>query len=460
LRGTELADRLRGSDRDDYFIGLGGNDTIDGGAGTDLVRYDNTDGGEGVFVDLAQGIARVRWDGRSYLNSLTSIEDVRGSRGDDTIRGDLSANLLLGGSGGSDILYGDGVVAAYMPTAAAQVFRIYQATLGRAPDDVGFANWTARLYEGERSLASVVEGFVGSPEFQARYGDLDDRAFVELLYQNVLDRGADAQGLARWTGDLAAGARRSDVVMGFSESPEFVAGTAAAAGRFTTDASQQSWGDDVFRLYQATLDRPPDVQGFEAWTGRLAGDATLLGVVGGFVGSPEFQARYGDLDDGAFVDLLYRNVLERAADAQGAARWTGELAEGATRAEVVLGFVASPEFVRATADDLIDWMRALDHDGFPYHDYLIAWSGSDVMAGGLYADAFVFDTEDRGQVRILDLEPWDALSFRGFSQFATPSDVLARLEQRGSDTVFEADGLRIVLQDIDRADITAEMILV
>ena len=50
------------------------------------------------------------------------------------------------------------------------------------------------------------------------------------------------------------------------------------------------------------------------------------------------------------MDLLYRNALGRAADADGLAYWTAALDTGAiSRAEAVLGFSKSAELVAATA---------------------------------------------------------------------------------------------------------------
>ena len=46
---------------------------------------------------------------------------------------------------------------------------------------------------------------------------------MNLLYQNVLGRAADAAGLATWTGVLAQGGSRAGVVLDFSESPELKA---------------------------------------------------------------------------------------------------------------------------------------------------------------------------------------------------------------------------------------------
>jgi serralysin len=71
------------------------------------------------------------------------------------------------------------------------------------------------------NIAQVAANFIASPEFTATYGALDNTAFVNQLYQNVLHRGADAGGLAFHTSNLATGANtRANVLVGFSESPE------------------------------------------------------------------------------------------------------------------------------------------------------------------------------------------------------------------------------------------------
>jgi hypothetical protein len=51
-------------------------------------------------------------------------------------------------------------------------------------------------------------------------GSLDDTAFVQQLYRNVLDREGEASGVEAWKGALQGGMSRADVVLGFSESPE------------------------------------------------------------------------------------------------------------------------------------------------------------------------------------------------------------------------------------------------
>ncbi|MBK5223651.1 MAG: DUF4214 domain-containing protein [Acidimicrobiia bacterium] len=102
------------------------------------------------------------------------------------------------------------------------------------------------------------------------------------------------------------------------------------------------------RLYQAYFLRAPDAGGLQYWVGKLQGDMSLVAVSGQFAASPEFRARYGRLDDGAFVDLVYRNVLGRAPDAEGRAYWTDQMRQGRTRGWVMVGFSESAEFVRKT----------------------------------------------------------------------------------------------------------------
>ena len=101
--------------------------------------------------------------------------------------------------------------------SAAQVARLYHATLDRLPDADGLVKWTTALHSGE-SLLEIANGFTSSAEFQERYGTPDNSGFTTLLYNNVLGRQPDSGGLATWTEEMDSGKSRADVVLGFSES--------------------------------------------------------------------------------------------------------------------------------------------------------------------------------------------------------------------------------------------------
>ena len=153
----------------------------------------------------------------------------------------------------------------------ASVALLYEAALGREPDTAGLENWVniynnlpasvqvggvyqslAETSGGFNGSMSIADGFVNSAEFQAKYGTLTNAQYVTQLYANVLHRTPDAGGMDTWmaaltptgqtytdpnTGETFAGQgqSRAYVLVGFAESNENIADTAAAAA--TTSAS-------------------------------------------------------------------------------------------------------------------------------------------------------------------------------------------------------------------------------
>ena len=99
----------------------------------------------------------------------------------------------------------------------------------------------------------------------------------------------------------------------------------------------------AFRLYQAAFNRAPDVPGLGFQMKALDDGLPLWFVAANFLRSPEFTSTYGSLDDVEFVTQLYANVLHRGPDAGGLAYHLDHLANGFTRADVVVGFSESPE---------------------------------------------------------------------------------------------------------------------
>ncbi|SDF11790.1 DUF4214 domain-containing protein [Limimaricola pyoseonensis] len=368
------------------------------------------------------------------LTGGADVSAVFGRAGDDILIGNDGADRLFGEEG-DDLLIG-GSVRDVSTQDDARIYRLYEATLGRAPDTAGFENWTDRLASGEMQLSEIVSGFVRSREFQNTYGSLDDQGFVSLLYNNVLDRAPDQTGLNNWTARLEDGMSRERVVLGFSESAEFKIQTNAGAFAYSDSGVAAPHADDVYRLYRATLGREPDFAGLENWAGRLGAGTDFLAVTGGFVNSREFQNTYGDLGNAEFVSLLYNNVLGRSADAAGLENWTTRLDDGMTREAVVRGFSQSREFVIGTEDEFRSYMAAVEGDTFR------GGAGDDLIYGGLGADTFIFGAADAGRDRVLQLDAWDTLSFTGFG-YSDASEAVANMQSTGQDTVFSHDDVSI-----------------
>ncbi len=103
---------------------------------------------------------------------------------------------------------------------------------------------------------------------------------------------------------------------------------------------------DLFRLYWAFFDRLPDAEGALYWIEQHEQCANMTIIVDSFAAGSEFATTYGTVDDGQFLDLIYRNVLDRTPDDTGRSYWTGILANGqTTRAETMLYFASSAEFI-------------------------------------------------------------------------------------------------------------------
>ncbi|NLD75713.1 MAG: DUF4214 domain-containing protein [Acidimicrobiales bacterium] len=128
------------------------------------------------------------------------------------------------------------------------VLRLYRAYFRRDPDRAGLAYWVARYSSGEMSLAAISSFFAGSEEFRKTYGALSDADFVRLVYQNVLGRQPDAKGEQHWTSKLATGTSRGQVMIGFSESPEFQRKTGTV---LPEPPAPERWVSDTLRHINA-----------------------------------------------------------------------------------------------------------------------------------------------------------------------------------------------------------------
>lgn len=239
-------------------------------------------------------------------------------------------------------LFADGVGRFDATGVAQEVAHVYQAAFDRRPDAGGLEFWTSKVEAGTLSERDVATGFMASAEFRANYDGLDDTAFVSKLYANVLDRAGEQSGITYWTNQLSGGAGRNDVLFSFANSFENVHNTIKVTG-------DTEYGV-AYRLYEAALDRVPELSGLNYWYNLLESGVSNSAVAQGFINSPEFQGKYGGLDNAGFVAQLYENVLDRPGDVAGLQYWQNQLASGASRADVLFSFADSLENRIQTAE--------------------------------------------------------------------------------------------------------------
>ena len=169
IRSTRFADTLIGNAADNRFEALGGNDTIDGGAGFDGVRYhrDSRYGGvAGVDVNLKTGIAK---DGFGNTDTVISIESVLGTESADTLRGSdvslVTNSYTLNGLGGNDLIIA-GAWDIYTEPGAGNDTIIG----GAGADQISFTEYTGP----NGVIVNLIAGVVNDP-----YGGIDIVTSVE-----------------------------------------------------------------------------------------------------------------------------------------------------------------------------------------------------------------------------------------------------------------------------------------
>ena len=102
ILGSNFDDQLTGNNSDNYIESYGGNDTIDGGAGNDRASYSAEL--SSVRIDLTAGKASTS----SGIDTLISIENLRGSEFSDELKGDAGNNDFQGRAGDDTVLAGAG----------------------------------------------------------------------------------------------------------------------------------------------------------------------------------------------------------------------------------------------------------------------------------------------------------------------------------------------------------------
>lgn len=173
------------------------------------------------------------------------------------------------------------------------VTTLYMTFFGRYPDADGLEHWVNKLQNGT-SREEVFAGFVNSPEFfelcraygivagthivgEDPYRISKVNLFVSDLYNVVLERECDREGMLDWTQRLIRGS---------------ITGIEAGYGFFFSEEYRKKNKTDeefVLDLYRATLARTPDEMGYRWWCSYLANDnVTDLDLFNSFVTSVEF----------------------------------------------------------------------------------------------------------------------------------------------------------------------------
>jgi len=198
LLGSAFADRLTGSDDHNIIEGGAGADTIDGRAGNDWLSFEGAAGGIAVNLDTGSG-----WAGDATGDSITGIENLRGTPFGDYLFGDWQANILRGDEGG-DVLYG-----------AANSDTIYYSTSPAAVRVDLSTNSATGGHAGGDTLVSV-ENVFATAFGDTLIGDSASNTLVGWVGRDILT-GNGSNDIFRWSalGESGTTAGTRDVVTDF-----------------------------------------------------------------------------------------------------------------------------------------------------------------------------------------------------------------------------------------------------
>lgn len=196
---------------------------------------------------------------------------------------------------------------------------------------VGGTSFTYTVFPNFSTLARGATGNIAAQRFTVTQpgttGTYNER-LVRLLYFNFLGRLPAPNEVAFHAQNLNSGMSPVDLAFNFLNTTEF-----NLVGRF------------IAGLYVGLLARDAE---FGGWLFQrnavIIGLAGLNGLVGNFLGSAEYAARFGMPDDPTFVTLLYQYILLRQPAPSEVQFHTSNLAAGMTRAQLATNFLNTAEF--------------------------------------------------------------------------------------------------------------------
>ncbi|WP_158219891.1 calcium-binding protein [Ideonella sp. A 288] len=398
VRGSDHDDVLSGSATAAYtetFEGRGGNDSINGRGGFDIVRYDHAGAGS-VDVDLVDGLAT---DGLGGIDTLSGIEGVFGGEADDTLSGGNSDNgtdrsdlalieVFRGGAGNDLIDGGQGFDRVdYGSSSAGVGVTLADTADGTASDGLG-GNDVLRNIEAVRGSAfnDTLTGSDTAPieSFEGRGGNdsMDGRGGLDLADYRFSPAGVNVN-LA--TGAVAAdGWGGNDTLAGI----EWVRGSRDGADTLTggTGANQlEGQGGNDSLSGGAGADTLDAGTGIDTVDGG-ADDDTLV-VRGSFASYSLTRPTANDL-------VLVNPATQEAITARAIEfiEFTDGTLPIADVNDAAAGALTNDSLEGDSNDNLIDGLGGDDTlVGLEGNDTLIGGAGTDSLRGGAGNDVYGID---------------------------------------------------------------------
>lgn len=300
VRGNNADNTISGGAGNDILRGSGGTDTFDGGTGTDTLDYSMFGFANAITLTLS-GAANATVTSAKGNDTVSNIENIIGTQGDDTIYGDANNNVLRGGAG-NDTLGGNG---------GANLLE------GEAGDDTLIISNNTTTADGGSSISGDTLEFNGTAAFTLDENNVIDVETIDAANssgQQDINLAITSNLLANDTGDLIIDLDGADTLnltfsmAGFS----LIGGDVTSAGFITYSNST----NNITVNYSggSAVGRISDDLGINGISGGGAStlNLTSLSAADGFYITDDIAERFGndmtvlgDINNDGYSDIAF-----------------------------------------------------------------------------------------------------------------------------------------------------------
>ncbi len=475
LKGDAGVDKLKGDAGDDTLEGGADADNLHGGVGTDTLSYEGSPRGNttsensnprtGVTVTLNSNPNSGDNTGtHADGDTISGFENVTGSRYDDMLTGDATANVIKGGSGndtldggggndtleggaGNDILRGSSDTDTLSYESSSSSVRIDLSEGATTTDGVIYIKTSSGGHAtGDKVTHGHFVNIIGSRSGDTLTGNDSRNTLDGRAGNDTLTGGVGNDTLKGGTGtDTLDGGKDDDILQGDAGNDTLGGGEGndTLDGGAGADKLDGGAGTDIASYASATEGVTVDLTGGSRGQGDAARDrfTSIEEFVGSghddtFIASKDAD----EINGGEGVDTVSYELSKEGVRVN--------LAVGVGEADDAEGAPLNiPEGSYAAGDEF----KSIENvTGSAHADTLTAAAGGsvinggkgdDVLNGGTGADTFVFASGD-GEDEVKDFSSNDKIDLSAFTSIASMDDLKGEISKRrdGADTEIDLPG--------------------